>query len=356
MVIGITGSYGKTSTKEFLAEILSAKFKVLKTKKHQNSEIGIAKCILNDLTDAHDIFIVEVGAYDKGKVREVCLMIKPKIGIVTGVNEQHLSLFGSMEKLLSAEGGGELAEILPKNGILVLNGDNKYCIGLAKQVNNAPEKIYTTNKNIIDSEIWTEEAEAAENFVSFVAMNKSRELGHFQVNVLGKQNIQNLLAAILVARELGMSFQQIIEASKNIKEEQAGMTLKKGRHGINIIDSSYSSNSDGVIADLDYLNIFLKKKVIVMPCLIELGGKSSQVHKKIGMKIGAVCDMAIITTRDKFNEIKSGAVEAGMDSKKIILCDNPKEISTIITISCVNGDAVLLEGRVPSNLINLLTA
>lgn len=356
LVIGITGSFGKTSTKEFLAEILSVKFKVLKTKEHQNSEIGIAKCILNDLTDAHDIFIVEIGAYNKGKVKEVCSMARPKIGVVTGVNEQHLSLFGSMENLLSAEGGFELAELLPKDGLLVLNGDNKYCIDLAKRVNNAPEKIYATNKNIVDPEIWTEETEVAENFVSFVAMNKNRELGHFKVNVLGKQNIQNLLAAILIARELGMSFQQIIEASKNIKQEQAGMTLKRNRHDINIIDSSYSSNSDGALADLDYLNIFLKKRVIVMPCLIELGEKSSKVHKKIGMKIGAVCDMAIITTKDKFNEIKFGAVEAGMDSKKIILCDNSKEIFAMITVFCAKGDAVLLEGRVPPNLINLLAA
>ncbi len=354
LVIGITGSYGKTSTKEFLATILSSKFKVLKTKEHQNSEIGIANCILNDLTEDHDIFIVEIGAYDKGKVREVCSMVKPKIGIVTGVNEQHLSLFGSMENLLSAEGGGELAEILPRDGLLVLNGDNKYCIDLAKRVNNAPEKIYTTNKNIIDSEIWTEDAETAENFVFFVAMNKNRELGHFQINVLGKQNIQNLLAAILVARELGMSFHEIIEASKNIKQEQAGMTLKSGKHGINIIDSSYSSNSDGVIADLDYLNIFSKKKVIIMPCLIELGEKSAEVHKKIGRKIGEVCDMAIITTKDKFEEIKKGAVEAGMQENNIILCDNIKDIYSMVTLFYKSGDAILLEGRMPSGLINLL--
>ncbi len=355
IVIGITGSYGKTSTKEFLATILSTKFKVLKTKEHQNSEIGIAKCILNDLTKDHEIFIVEIGAYDKGKVRQVCSMAKPKIGVVTGVNEQHFSLFGSMEKLLSAEGGGELADILPRDGMLVLNGDNKYCIDLAKRVNNAREKIYTTNKNIVDSEIWTEDISIDEDSISFVATNKNREMAHFKVNVLGKQNVQNLLGAILVARELGMSFEEIVEASKNIKQEQAGMILKNGKHGIKIIDSSYSSNSDGAIADLDYLNIFSKKKVVIMPCLIELGEKSSQVHKKIGKKIGEVCDAAIITTKDKFEEIKKGAIEAGMKEKDIILCDNPKDIYSMITLFYQSGDAILLEGRVPQGLIKLLT-
>ena len=104
-VIAITGSYGKTSTKEFLSTILSKKFKILKTRDHQNSEIGVAKCILEDLRPSHQFFIAEVGAYNKGKVKEVCDMLKPKVGIVTGVNEQHMALFGSMDNLLSAEGG-----------------------------------------------------------------------------------------------------------------------------------------------------------------------------------------------------------------------------------------------------------
>jgi len=152
VVIGITGSYGKTSTKEFLAAILSEKFKVLNTKQHQNSEIAVAKCILNDLKPEHQIFIAEVGAYNKGKVKEVCNMLKPKIGIVTGVNEQHLSLFGSMENLLSAEGGEELAKSLPSDGLLVLNADNKYCLNLYKKF-SGKKKIYSLKKDKIDSDI-----------------------------------------------------------------------------------------------------------------------------------------------------------------------------------------------------------
>ena len=88
---------------DLIISYLSKKYKVLKTKEHQNSEIGVAKCILNDLKSEHEIFIAEVGAYNKGKVKEVCSILRPEIGIVTGINEQHLALFGSMENLLSAE-------------------------------------------------------------------------------------------------------------------------------------------------------------------------------------------------------------------------------------------------------------
>jgi UDP-N-acetylmuramoyl-tripeptide--D-alanyl-D-alanine ligase len=112
LVIGICGSYGKTSTKEFLATILEEKFpgKVLKTKEHQNSEVGISKCVLEDLKENHKIFVVEMGAYNKGGIKLLCNIVKPKIGIITGLNEQHLATFGSMENLISAEGGKELIE------------------------------------------------------------------------------------------------------------------------------------------------------------------------------------------------------------------------------------------------------
>lgn len=356
-VIAITGSYGKTSTKEFLSTILSKKYKVLKTKEHQNSEIGISRCILDELNKEHQVFIAEVGAYNKGKVKEVCNILKPEIGVVTGVNEQHLALFGSLDNLLSAEGGRELAKMLPEDGVLVLNGDNKYCLDLYKKSDSPADerkKVYSTTGSKVNSDVWTDQLSVHEDFISFLAVDKSKKVVHFRVNVLGGQNIQNILAAILVAKELDMSLEEIAEACKNIKQEQAGMTLKKGKHGINIIDSSYSSNPDGVYADIDYLNVFSQKKVIVMPCLIELGEKSKEVHERIGKKISEICDLAIITSKDRFEDIKRGAAEAGMEEKNILFCENPNDIYSIITLFCKSGDAVLLEGRVPSRLLEML--
>lgn len=358
-IIGITGSYGKTSTKEFLKTILSSKFNVLATSDHKNSEIGIAQTILEDLNENHNIFIVEMGAYNKGGIKLLCDIAKPKIGIVTGVNEQHLSTFGSMEKLLSAEGGRELVNSLPKGGMIILNGDNKYCLDLYKNIGKSylaiNKKIYTLNPYKIKSDIWTENVEVKKESLDFVAITKNKEMVHFDVDVLGKQNIQNLLAAVLAAKELGMSLEEISTACKNIRQEQAGIVLKSGVHGLNIIDSSYSSNPDGVMADLDYLKAFEGKKAVVMPCLIELGKKSAKIHEEIGKKIAEVCDMAIITTKDKFEEIKMGAVMIGTPEDKILLCNEPKDILSHITTICKEGDAVLLEGRVPSELINLLT-
>jgi UDP-N-acetylmuramoyl-tripeptide--D-alanyl-D-alanine ligase len=357
MVVGITGSYGKTTTKEFLTTILSPYFKVLSTKEHKNSEMGIAQTILKDLKPEHQIFIVEMGAYKRGGIKLLADMTGPRIGIVTGVNEQHLSLFGSLENLLSAEGGKELLEALPKNGLIVVNGENKYCVDLYKkagQINKVSKKIFTETGERIDSDIFAQNIEVSNKHVSFVVMAEDKEACHFKVNVLGRQNLQNLLGAILIAKELGLSLEEISKSSEKIRQEQTGIVLKKGKHSIDIIDSSYSSNPDGVIADLDCLDLFIGKKAIIMPCLIELGPESKKIHQKIGRKIAKVCDLAIITTRERFEDIEIGAIENGMKPQNIIFMENPETIYHKITTSFKKGDAVLLEGRVPVKLIKLL--
>ena len=151
-----------------------------------------------------------------------------------------------------------------------------------------------------------------------------------------------------------MSLKEISQACRDIKQEQVGITLKKGVHDINIIDSSYSSNPDGALADLDYLSIFKDKKVVVMPCLIELGAASARIHYNIGKKIAQVCDLAIITTKERFEDLKNGAVQNGMPEDKILLHEKPNDIFTAITHFCKEGDAVLLEGGRPRKLIGLL--
>lgn len=353
-VIAITGSYGKTSTKEFLTTILSSKFNVLSTPEHKNSEIGIAQTILHNLNEKHEVFVVEMGSYNKGGIKLLCDMVRPWAGIVTGVNEQHLSTFGSMENLLSAEGGRELLMHLPGNGILLINGDNKYCVDLYKKA-NIHKRLYATSPERIQADIWAQELSVHEDSLDFAAVTQDKHTTHFHVNVLGKQQIQNLLGAILMAKELGMSLEEISKACKKIKPEQGGMTLKNGLYGINVIDSSYSSNPDGVMADLDYLKTFEGKKVIIMTCLIELGYKSAQVHREIGQKIAEVCDLAIITTKDRFEDIRAGAEINGMREDRIKFSENSQQIFHAITTFCKEGDAVLLEGRVPSELIRLLT-
>jgi len=148
-----------------------------------------------------------------------------------------------------------------------------------------------------------------------------------------------------VARELGMKEEEISRAAEKIKNKFPGIEIKKGINGLTIIDATYSANPSGLMAHLEYLKTFAGKKVIVTPCLIELGEASGRIHRKIGEKIKEVCDLAIITTKDRFKEIKEGAGE------KAILVENAKEIFQKLKEFCGKGDTVLLESRVPAELV-----
>jgi len=270
--------------------------------KNINAEIGIGNTILNELNQKHQVFIAEIGAYERGKIKQVCEMIKPKIGILTGINEQHLSTFGSLENIKKAKN-----EILECSEIKIdYNGLDLF----AADIVIGKELIFFKINNV-----------------------------DFKVNLLGKHNIQNILLATSCAKKLGMSLEEISKACLKIKPEQGGMKFLK-RNGLIVLDASYSANPNGVIADLDYLQIYSGSKIIVMPCLIELGKESKRIHKKIGQKITEVCDLAIITTKDYFKEIKG-------ENKNVFLIENPEDIIAKVREFSNQETIILLEGRVP---------
>jgi len=355
IVIGITGSYGKTSTKEFLSTILSEEFRVLKTKEHQNSEVGVSQCILNELKPEHEIFVVEMGAYNRGGIKLLCDITKPRIGILTGINEQHMATFGSEENII--QGKYELIESLPKNGTAIFNGDNNYCLELYENA-EIGKRLSMSNvsakEKIIKADAWTDNINVRKDSLSFKVFTKDGQSADFRLNLLGIQNIENILMAVIAAKELGMNLNEISEACQKIKPEQGGMKLLKNDNRYNIIDSTYSSNPDGVIANLEYLKIWQGRKVIIMPCLIELGKAAREVHKRIGEKIGQICDLAIITTRDYFKEIKDGST-GSPQSGQVIYIEDPKKIFEKIKDFNGTEDVILLQSRVPKDLIDLLT-
>ena len=333
LVIGITGSYGKSSTKEFLYEILSEKYKVLKTQRNINAEIGIAQTILKELKPEHQVLIAEIGAYERGKIKEVCKMIKPKIGILTGINEQHMATFGSQENIIKAK--FELIDSLPQNGTAILNGENRY---IKERIKN-----YTLPAVIKTGvDIWAEDITVEKEFIIFKIKTKDGDSADFRINLMGKQNLENVLLAVCCAKELGMNLNEISAVCWKINSAQGGIKFLRREKPI-VLDASYSANPNGVVADLEYLKLYQGKKLIVMPSLIELGRTSKEVHQKIGRKIAEVCSLAIITTKDHFKEIKDQAPNT-------LFIENPKEIAEKIK----DFDLVLLEGRVPKELCQLL--
>lgn len=340
-VVGITGSYGKTSTKEYLWHILSRRFITLKTKEHRNSEVGIARTILEDLNQDHEVFVCEMGAYRRGGVRMLCNMARPHIGILTGINEQHMATFGSKQAIIDTK--FELLSALPSDGTAIVNWDN-YLVSHTMQ-NHFMTAVTKWNKKIVrvsikeKTDVWAEDIRIDQGRLLFVAKTGDGESAEFQVNAAGKHAVQNILLAAAAAKELGMTLQEIARAAETLP--QGSMRLKRGMGGATILDSSYSANPDGVASDIEYLSSFEGAKIVVMPCLIELGPASRAVHERIGKLLEKACDLAVITTRERFGDIKRGASEAS----HIVYANDGESIARLIAPYVNARTTILLEGR-----------
>jgi UDP-N-acetylmuramoyl-tripeptide--D-alanyl-D-alanine ligase len=160
--------------------------------------------------------------------------------------------------------------------------------------------------------------------------------------------------AIKTAKELGVRLEKIAAQVRKIEPFRKTMELKKGMAGVTIIDDTYSANPQGVIAAIKHLNFFKGAKIIVMPCLIELGFASSEAHRLIGEEIGRVCDLAVVTTKDCFTHIKQGSLGQGMKKENIIFMEEPGKIFNRLRPFLKKENVILLESRVPQELFNIL--
>lgn len=354
LVVGITGSYGKTSTKEFLFDLLSSKYKTLKTPANQNSEIGVAKTVLEDLKEEHEIFICEMGAYKKGEIEAICKIVHPRIGILTGISGQHISLFKSLKNIINTK--YELIAALPKNGIAIFNATNEECRKLAQRT-SVKKYIYSLypppKKNLenLKFDVWAQHINETPDFIEF-QMKTFKGNEKMRLNLLGKYNVENFLGAVTYALHLEIPLISVKEIASNIVPSKTSLRKRLGERNTTIIDDSYSQNPDGVFAAIEYIKKYNEgNKIILMPCLIELGKAAPSFHKSIGRAIGKTFNLAIITTPFYFEEIKIGAMEAGLSDRKILFLNDPRKVLEKVKSYFSPGDVILIEGRINKQII-----
>lgn len=355
LTVGITGSYGKTSVKEYTAAILSQKFKVLKTEANNNTEIGVANTILHRLNDDYDVFVAEMGAYRKGEIAKSASMVKPSIAVLTGIGPQHLSLFGSMQNIQEAK--YELIESLPEKGLAIFNGDDDHARSLFRQCKN-PKRLYTTDP-LADPTIAGIRAESI-RFMDGgmeIRIKDGKDTQTITTSLLGRHNATNLLGAISVARALGMEYEEIQAGVKTIQPIPHTLQVMRGIKEATVIDDSYSGNVRGVFAALEVLSrMKARRKILVLQPLIELGPAAEKAHKEIGAKIGEVCDYCIVVAPDYFAPLCREALAAGM-KKGSVLCipDSHQALRKIQELSD-KGDIILVENRVGEEILRGVVA
>ena len=337
--IGITGSYGKTSTKYILNKILLKKYKVCMSPNSFNTPMGLTKVILKYLKDDDEVLIAEMGAKQVGEINELCNLINPKYGIITSVGAQHLATFGSIKNIQKTK--NELS--LNVKDTVVFNKDNELCYELYNnRINN---KLCISLNG--EADVSAKNIILTTTGLTFDIDFKGESIS-VTSKLIGEHNITNILLASALAYKLNVSKEQIKEAISELEPIPHRLELKKN-NGVTILDNSYNSSVDGTKASLKALSLFEGRKVVVTPGLVELGKSEQQENFELGKRIAEVADIVIIVNEVHKTAITEGLLENNFDKDNIYHANNLTHVIAIFKTLLRDGDIVLFENDLPDN-------
>jgi len=341
-VIGITGSYGKTSSKNILNDILNVKFNSFPTPKNFNTPLGLIITINNHLDKFNDLFIAEMGAFKKGEIKELCDLVHPTYGILTKVGTAHMDSFGSQKNI--QEGKFELIESLPADGIGILNGDDE--LQLSYKLKNKVKTVWIGIDNK-DVDVRACNIKLAHTGTTFDVIFKDDPKEYkFETKLLGKVNVYNILAGIALGNELGISKEQLIVGVKKVKSVEHRLELKKYLN-INIIDDAYNSNPVGSKMALEVLAMMPGKKIVVTPGMIEMGEEQDKINETFGEQIASSADHVILVGETQTKPIYKGLMNKKFNEKNIHIINDVKLAFPLMQQLRDNETYVLLENDLP---------
>ena len=341
VVIGITGSYGKTSSKNILYEVLKSKYKVVMTPKNYNTLYGIMMTINNDIEKFDDIFISEMGAFKLGSIKKLCKLVHPKYAIITNIGMAHLETFRTRENI--QRGKFELVEALPQNGVAILNMDDGYQVSYHIKNNIQIIGIGINNRM---ADVRAQEIMVTDNGSRFEVIFKEDDKSYlFQTQLLGRHNIYNILSAIALGRYLGISINELIDSIKRVKPIQHRLSIRRVSDLV-IIDDAYNSNPVGAQNALDVLKMFEGIKIIITPGMIELGQLGEKYNKDLGKYMSKIVDYVILVGRVQTKAIYEGLMESCYNRSRIFVINDVCKAFPII--DKIKGKKyILLENDLP---------
>jgi UDP-N-acetylmuramoyl-tripeptide--D-alanyl-D-alanine ligase len=346
IVIGVAGSYGKTSTKYFIETLLAERFMVLKTPKSFNTLMGLCRVINDDLKPEHQVFIAEMGAYRRGDVRELAELVSPHMGIITSIGPEHFERFKSMENIKATN--YELIESLPKSGIAVFNNDIDECRELADRTKSLKTLRYGLGRSQPDLRLWAEEISMNSKGLNFMIVDTEGNRANTHAGLLGRHNVLNILGAACIALEMGMSLQEIAKAIPKIKQVPHRLQLVPGAAGVTVIDDSYNSNPIGAIEALNVLREFnAGKRVLVTPGMVELGELESKENEKLGAAAAKICDYVLLVGAKQTQPILRGLEREQFPQERLRVVKDLSEATSELQKIVRSGDVVLFENDLP---------
>ena len=324
-IVGITGSYGKTSSKNILADILNVKYNALPTPRSLNTFNGLMITVNNHLSKFDDIFIAEMGAYVRGEITGLCKLVNPKYGIITSIGTAHLATFGSEENI--QKGKMELIEYLPSDGVGVLNKDDP------KQKNYKIKndcKILWIGIDEEDVDVRATNIKGTSKGTTFDCIFKGDDkVYHFETKLLGKHNVYNILAGLALGREFGLKVEELQQGVKMCRATEHRLELKKLGNFYQI-DDAYNSNPIGAKAALDVLGMMDGTKVVVTPGMIELGDREEELNEIFGEQISEVADYVILVGEKQTKPILKGLKNKKFKEDNIYVINDVRKAYTLV--------------------------
>lgn len=343
VVIGITGSFGKTSTKNYLANILAEKYNVLVTPGNFNTLLGVIRTIRGQLRPYHQVFIVEMGAKQNNDIKEICDLVHPSIGIVTAVGEMHLETFKSVENIQATK--FELINSLPADGLGIINNDSEH-IRNYKGITSPCRIIRYSAQGKGDYNAC--DIQYGAGGVSFALDNGEK----YHSRLLGSGNLLNILASITTADHLGVPVNKQKNAISRLQPVEHRLSMKVA-NGITVLDDAYNSNPQGAKMALEVLKEFAvgkdNRRIVITPGFVEMGVRQYEANRGLGHDIAGSCDYAIVVNATNREAIKQGIEESGMDAGKVFYADSLNQAHVHLAQILRAGDVVLYENDLPDN-------
>lgn len=342
--VGITGSYGKTSMKFYLSELLGSQYETLKTPESFNTPMGVTITIRRDLRPTHEYFICEMGARRVREINELCEIAHPHDGIITSVGPQHLETFKSVENVLNTK--FELADsVQASGGKIYLNGDNELIRSKAPQYKNAVlygfhESCHYRGSDVSVSDKGTE----------FTVTAPDGSSCRYTTKLLGEHSVQNLLGAIAYCHGTGIALEKLVIPVRKIAAVPHRLQLLDKGGGLTFIDDAYNSNPSGCRAALNVLSLFDACKILVTPGMVELGEKQHELNREFGSEAAKVCDYIALVGKKQTEPIFEGIQNADFDMSHVFVCDTLGEaLEKVRSIVTDKKKIVLLENDLPDN-------
>ncbi|MBE5825880.1 MAG: UDP-N-acetylmuramoyl-tripeptide--D-alanyl-D-alanine ligase [Butyrivibrio sp.] len=352
-IIGITGSFGKTSVKYYLNTLLSEGFRVLMTPESYNTPMGIVRTIREHMQPTHEIFICEMGARHLHDIKEITDIVHPDDGILTSIGYQHLETFHSLENIIStkyelldavdekekSEGGK-----VPGKHLKFVNGDNE----IIRENMKYPDAItYGLNEG---NDYRATDITVIGAGTAFTVTSPAGESAEYTTKLVGRHNVENIVGAIAAANSLGIPMTKLKMAVRRLQSVPHRLELTK--HGnVAILDDAYNSNPNGAKVALETLALFTDSvKILVTPGMVELGAKEDEYNREFGAQAAAVCDYIILVGEKNSTSIKMGALGAGFDTERIFVKSTFNEASALMyELDAGREKVILLENDLPDN-------